>query len=148
MGERGTGFKIESAGYTYYLRCRPGQANYDVYLFAYDNRYLLPELAGQHEIPGRCYSILPSTGELISLTQYENGYAPCDASKQNPEENRFFADTSNKFFGITRAQEEAMLAGSLFGWDKPAAQPWNYDENGNYRLDDPNIKPKNKDKER
>ena len=39
-------------------------------------------------------------------------------------------DTSNKRMGVTKAQEAAMLAGSLFGWDTPAARPKNYDENG------------------
>jgi hypothetical protein len=32
--------------------------------------------------------------------------------------------------GVTRAQEEAMLAGSLFGWHTKAADPRSYDENG------------------
>jgi hypothetical protein len=46
LGERGTGIKLQSAGCTYYLRYKPGQSDYDAHLFAYDDRYLLPELAG------------------------------------------------------------------------------------------------------
>ena len=112
-----------------------GQAtgDYDIYVFAYDNDYLLPELAGKHDLPEVCYSVLPSTGELISISRYEKGYFRCEGSKPNPEENRLFADTSNKIFGITKAQEAAMLAGSMFGWDVPGASPWKYDKDGNPR---------------
>ena len=125
-----TCFKIATLDYSFYFRLNPNQGTYDIYCFAYDNRWLLPELAGQHELPNDCYSVLPSTGELISIHRGENGYFPCDSSKPDPEANRLFADTSNKIFGITRAQEEAMLAGSMFGWDVPGAKPWHYDKSG------------------
>jgi hypothetical protein len=115
LGERGTGFKLQNAGYTYYLRCNPGEHDYDAYLFAYDDRYLLPELAGQHELPEQCYSVLPSCGKLIMLVRGESGYVECKNSQIGSEANRLFADTANNLNGITRAQEEAMLAGSLFG---------------------------------
>ncbi|NLV49755.1 MAG: hypothetical protein GXY20_03565 [Clostridiales bacterium] len=130
---RGSGYMIRTLDFSYYVRCLPRLGDYDIYAFAFDNRYLLPELAGKHDLPSVCYSILPSTGELISISLYEKGYTRCGGSKPNPEENRFFADTSNKIFGITRAQEAAMLAGSMFGWDVPAAKPWKYDKDGNPR---------------
>lgn len=116
---RGSGYMIRTPDFSYYVRCLPRPGDYDIYAFAFDNRYLLPELAGKHELPDACYSVLPSTGELISISLYEKGYTRCGGSKPNPEENRLFADTSNKIFGITRAQEEAMLAGSMFGWMFP-----------------------------
>lgn len=128
-----TCFKIATLDYSFYIRLNPHQGTYDIYCFAYDNCWLLPELAGQHELPEMCYSTLPSNGELIVIHRGEKGYSPCDSSKTDPEANRLFADTSNKIFGITRAQEEAMQAGSLFGYNVPAAKPWNYDQNGNLR---------------
>ena len=132
-----SGYTIRTLDYSCYFRFRPMRAHYDIYCYAYDNRYLLPELAGKHELPDMCYSTLPSTGELIIIHRGENGYSPCDSSKRNPEENRLFADTSNRLFGITRAQEEAMITGSLFGFDTPAAKPWHYDQNGNPRQQQP-----------
>lgn len=42
------------------------------------------------------------------------------------------ADELNALEGITPAQREAMLAGSLFGWNCPAAQPDRYDSAGNF----------------
>ena len=44
--------------------------------------------------------------------------------------NRALADDRNASLGVGKAQIEAMLAGSMFGWDVPAADPKNYDGNG------------------
>jgi len=145
LTDHDVGFKIQTLNFTYTFRCTPRVGDYDVYSYAFDNCYLLPELAGKHELPEMCYSTLPSSGELILISRSKNGYSPCDFSKSDPEANRLFADTSNKIFSITRAQEAAMLAGSLFGWNVPAAKPWNYDQNGEPRLQN---QPKKNDPER
>jgi hypothetical protein len=133
LGERGAGFKLHSGGYTCYLRCKPGQKDYDAYLFAYDDRYLLPELEGKHDTPQGCYGILPSTGEIVLIRRGERNCAPIAYQNESRELNRMFVDGKNSEFGVTRAQEAAMLAGSLFGWDAPAAKPWKYDPDGNLR---------------
>lgn len=39
-------------------------------------------------------------------------------------------DAENARLGVTPAQREAMLAGSMFGWDTPAANPDMYDAEG------------------
>ena len=126
---QGNGYMIRTDCFSYYARCLPRLGDYDIYCFAYDNRYLLPELAGKHELPEGCFSVLPSTGQLIYVVPEANGYITVSQSV-NETLNRKIADSSNKLYGITKAQEEAMLAGSLFGWDKPAAKPWNYDNDG------------------
>lgn len=36
----------------------------------------------------------------------------------------------NAELGVTKAQEKAMKADSMFGWTVPAADPQSYDENG------------------
>ena len=47
----------------------------------------------------------------------------------------------NEQLGVTKAQAMAMLAGATLGWDAPAADPKNYDEQGQP------IKPKHHDRE-
>lgn len=82
-------------------------------------------------LPAQCFSTLPSTGELILLTRGEKGYTPCpEFSVADAGENHRFAEDNNGKNGVTKAQEAAMLAGSMFGWQTPAADPKNYDEQG------------------
>lgn len=118
-----------------------------------DNLYHICEFAERMErnqaiyqpketpLPRECLSTLPSTGELIKIARYEKGYITQPARRQGtPEENRVMVDRYNSYHGISKAQEAAMLAGSMFGWDTPAAKPKNYDENGKA------IKPKDKER--
>ena len=73
----------------------------------------------------------------------EKGYIDSKSANGKPSENRELVDDLNRKIGITKAQAEAMKAGSMFGWKVPAADPKNYDENGKP------VKPKrNKDYER
>ena len=129
-----TGFKIQTTDYTYFARCRPAAGHYDIYLFAYDNRYLLPELAGQHELPQMCYSIKPHSGEIAVIKNGEKGYFHCEYSTTDPEHNRKTVEMLNNRMGVTKAQEEAMLGGSICGWNTDMAKPWKYDSKGDLRL--------------
>jgi hypothetical protein len=122
---------VVTEDYSYYFRCLANPIDYDIYCFAFDNRYLLPELAGQHELPKYCFSILPSSGEMIRIVRGETGYYPCNSAGLSQENIRIKVNDKNQMRGITRAQEEAMLAGSMFGWDAPAANPLRYEQDGN-----------------
>ena len=83
-------------------------------------------------LPERCVSVLPSSGQLISIQQGESGYQPFHSETvlQTADEWKSYAEMLNERLGVTKAQEAAMLVGSMFGWEKPAADPKNYDENG------------------
>lgn len=80
-------------------------------------------------LPDQCFSFLESTGEIILIDKGERGYTPTGKFAENttPREG---VDALNKAKGISRAQEAAMVAGSMFGWDKPTADPARYGEDG------------------
>ena len=81
-------------------------------------------------LPETCYSILPSSGELISVRKGETGYWAPDTVPEGVSP-REYADRENRRLGVDRAQEADMLAGSMFGWHVPAADPGRYDREGN-----------------
>ena len=82
------------------------------------------------DLPEVCFSILPSTGDAIIIKHGESGYYRCEYSTEDKAFNREFANDRNANLGVSKAQIEAMLAGSMYGWDVPAADPKSYDENG------------------
>lgn len=82
------------------------------------------------DLPEVCYSILPSTGDVIIIKHGESGYYRSEYSTEDKAFNREFANDRNANLGVSKAQVEAMLAGSMYGWDVPAADPKSYDENG------------------
>ena len=59
----------------------------------------------------------------------QKGFAPTGkyAENETPQER---VDSLNAAMDVTRAQAAAMMAGSMFGWDAPAADPANYDDQG------------------
>ena len=82
------------------------------------------------DLPEVCYSILPGTGDVIIIKHGESGYYRCEYSTEDKAFNREFANDRNANLGVSKAQVEAMLAGSMYGWDVPAADPKSYDVNG------------------
>ena len=91
-------------------------------------------------LPEKCFSVLESTGEMIVITKGEKGYAPTGIYPQS-DPSKEGASALNAANGVTKAQEAAMVAGSMFGWETPAADPKNYDDQGIP------IRPKAKDRD-
>ena len=79
-------------------------------------------------LPDICWSILPGDGSLICIMRGESGYYPSDWDTGDPAENRELADYNNQRLGVTAAQRLAMEAGSMHGWDCPAADPRTYEQ--------------------
>jgi len=78
-------------------------------------------------LPEHCYSMLSAENTLIKIVKGESGYYEVC---QLDEHGRKPVDAKNAAIGVTKAQEAAMVIGSMFGWDKPGADPKNYDEQG------------------
>jgi hypothetical protein len=93
------------------------------------------------KLPDICMSTLPSDGSLIVIKHKESGYRVADISSYDADENQYLAEYINKLLDVTPAQKAAMIAGSIHGWNSPAANPTHYDENGKA------VKPKSKDRD-
>lgn len=81
-------------------------------------------------LPEHCYTVLPSSGQLIEVRRDEMGYYPCAYSTGDRAYNQVLENYLNTHEGVTKAQAAAMLAGSMFGWKVPAADPSRYDLDG------------------
>ena len=68
--------------------------------------------------PAMAISRLPGyPGQYIVVKRGEKGYWPSGIP------NGYVADKMNERWGVSPAMREAMLAGSMFGWDVPGADP-------------------------
>ena len=91
-------------------------------------------------LPAKCFSVLPLSGELIVIERYKPGYELSAIAHFKGKTPQQTADALNANMGVTRAQAVAMLAGSMFGWTVPAADPKNYNAQGRP------IKPRRQDR--
>lgn len=79
-------------------------------------------------LPDLCYVVVATTGELAIVKKGESGYFPCSFSTCDVESNKAIANHYNEKMGVTPSQAKAMEFGSLFGWDKPGANPAVYEK--------------------
>lgn len=73
-------------------------------------------------LPEISYAYNDVDGRVIAIRRGEMGFYPYATDKT--------ADELNQMLDVTRAQAAAMHFGSMFGWDKPGADPAAYDVNG------------------
>jgi hypothetical protein len=70
-------------------------------------------------LPELCYGLNLSDNAIIIIRRGVSGYYLTDYGKGTDA----VVDTLNARQGVTKAQREAMEAGSMFGWHVPAADP-------------------------
>ena len=92
-------------------------------------------------LPDNCYCVLPGSDEIIIVRKGESGYYRTDKYGHDRAQALAIVDECNEIGGVSKAQAAAMLAGSMFGWHIPGADPKNYDEQGKP------IKPKQHDRD-
>lgn len=100
--------------------------NFDDWSIQTEQECFTPKLA--ERLPELCFSVLPSTGELICIKRGESGYYPSDWNTDDAVQNRELADYNNDRLGVTSAQRLAMECGSMHGWDVPGADPSYYEQ--------------------
>lgn len=85
--------------------------------------------AKQIVLPDMCYVEHPENGQIVIVKRGEDGYFPTSPADHAGED---FGKVKrlNRSIGVDKRQAAAMLAGSMFGWAVPAADPMNYDMNG------------------
>ena len=91
-------------------------------------------------LPEKCYAVLPGGDEIITIKHGEDDYFHTGKYGHDRAHAQAIVDEYNEQINVTRAQAAAMLAGAALGWATPAADPKNYDEQGQP------IKPKHHDR--
>ena len=81
-------------------------------------------------LPERCYVYLQTENKIGIIQKGKSGYSPTEIECGTPDKAKKLLDTMNNKLGVSKAQAEAMKAGSMFGWDTPAADPASYDKDG------------------
>lgn len=93
-------------------------------------------------LPEQCYVFVQTENCVGIVKKGESGFYRTDIQGGKPSETNALVNEMNQKLGLSKGQAEAMKAGSMFGWDTPAADPKSYDKNGIP------VRPKQKDYER
>ncbi len=90
-------------------------------------------------LPLICYGKLPEKRAIVMFERGFDGYRSASFATKGRTSQKL-VDELNGELGVTKAQAAAMLAGAMRGWADPAADPKNYDEQGQL------IKPRRPDR--
>lgn len=80
-----------------------------------------------NSLPEYCYASDYIDDTVVMIKRGESGYHEYMDGRIKGREH---IDRLNAKIGVTKAQEQAMTAGSIFGWDTLGADPANYNEEG------------------
>jgi hypothetical protein len=75
------------------------------------------------ELPEMCVAVLNPDDVLIGIKRGVRGYFQMYDGMVKGEAAKTVADRMNKALQVTPQHREAMLVGSMMGWDCPAANP-------------------------
>lgn len=85
-----------------------------------------------------CYTYIQTENMIGLICEGKPGYSKTDfiESKgiKTPDEAAAFADWLNKKLSLTKGEVKAMEHGSMFGWDTPAADPANWNDDGTPKI--------------
>ena len=85
-------------------------------------------------LPDQCFAFVESENRIAVIKKGESGYHPIESDGKDAEQNKALTKLLNAQNRVSPKQAEAMKAGSMFGWDTPAADPKNYDDKGRAAL--------------
>ncbi len=126
------GFRVLTEERAWYIALTPWNAKRQFCFYCYDRKALMTALAKEKGLPECCYGVLKYTGERIRIRYGEDMYESFPQYGGNAVANRAFADEQNAAAHLSVEQVAAMENGIIYGWDTPAADPKNYDENGHF----------------
>jgi hypothetical protein len=75
------------------------------------------------DVPEMCVAILQPEGVLIGIKRGQRGYFQMYDGMVKGDAAKLVADRFNDALHVLPQQREAMLVGSMMGWDCPAARP-------------------------
>ena len=126
------GFRVLTEAFAWYIALTPWNVKRQVTIYCYHRTILMTNLAAEKGLPEYCYGVLKYTGERILIHYGEDMYESFPQYGGNMADNRRFADEQNQALNLSAEQVSAMENGVIYGWDTPAADPGNYDENGHF----------------
>lgn len=85
---------------------------------------MYPVAAG---LPKSCFAVRELDDRLIVITRGELGFAYVEPPKRVSQQD---VDRVNAAIDVSPPQRAAMVSGSMFGWNTPAADPRFYDLDG------------------
>lgn len=83
----------------------------------------------RHNLPELCFCALPELNMVMLTKRGQSGYWPIEHIPEGMGAGEY-ADSLNQILGVSKAQQAAMMCGSMISWAIPAARPDRYDENG------------------